>query len=110
MTQHKLMRILTTNYKENNYERIYDADLFQSHQTNKTLRQTLDKLCNKNLIFMQIDGDDNIIHLEFTSKGVTYFEDVFKDNLRFWLPTIISLIALFRPEIMSLIKSIFKTF
>lgn len=90
MTQHKLMRILTTNYKENNYERIYDANLFQSHQNNKALRETFDKLCSKDLIFMQIDGNDNIVHLEFTSKGVTYFEDLYKNVLKTVLPFLIT--------------------
>lgn len=62
----------------------------------------LHSLFQDNYISNSNNFHDNNVYL--TDKGKAYVEEIKSDKYRFWIPVVISLIALFRPEIMSFIK------
>jgi hypothetical protein len=62
----------------------------------------LHSLFQDNYISNSNNFHDNNVYL--TDKGRAYVEEIKSDKYRFWIPVVISLIALFRPEIMSFIK------
>ena len=69
---------------------------------NQLSRSVLRNLFQDSLIANSNDYNDNNIHL--TDKGRAYVEEIKSDKRHFWIPVIISLVALFRPEITSFIK------
>ena len=92
----KTNQILTTMYKTGcvNKNQFSSSDLHSLFQDNY--------ISNSN------DFHDNNVYL--TNEGRAYVEGIRSDKYRFWVPVVISLIALFRPEIMSFIKYLASLF
>lgn len=64
-------------------------------------------LASKGLV--EIDpytNGDPTCRITLTNKAFTYFSDRREEHIRFWIPVVISIIALLRPEIIKLITYI----
>lgn len=79
---------------------------FSSHSFGMTTND-LRYLASKGLIDIvpYVNGDPNC-RVTLTNKAFSYNSDRQEDNIRFWTPIVISIVALLRPEIIKLINYI----
>ena len=86
----KTNRILKTMYKKGSVNR------------NQISHSVLRELFQDRYIANSNNYHDANIYI--TDEGRAYVEELKSDKHHFWIPVIISLVALFRPEIISLVK------
>ncbi len=86
----KTNQILKTMYKKGSVNR------------NRLSRSVLNELFQDRYIVNSTNYHDANIYI--TDEGRAYVEELKTDNHRYWIPVIISLVALFRPEITSFVK------
>lgn len=105
----KLLKVLLTEYSKTKDKEIYLPELFKLYSSNKSVFKAFEILSAKELITLDFDVFKNLCSVELTNKGVTYFSDKRQDRFRFWLPIIISIIALigaYRQELVAIIQAI----
>ena len=110
-TYEKILKHLLKNYYNNQCDGITDNKLFKLHATDKNVTIAFDTLCAKDLISIKIDGYNEIFDAWFEPKGLTYFEDKHEKLKYFWLPVLISTLALigaYRQELVWLIQELVK--
>ena len=100
------------------YEKRFKVFLIYYYQSNSRVmssadfnvpRYQIDYLAAKGLldIVPYVNGDTNC-RIKISDKGLTYFDEKRDKLFRFWFPTILSIVALIRPEIIQFIKFILK--
>lgn len=107
-TYNKLLKILISKYSKTKSRELYDSNLFALYQTDKSFFNAIEVLRSKGLLQCYFDIQDQLYKIELTDYGITYFADKNQDRFRFWVPVIISLVALFRPEIVAFIRNVIK--
>lgn len=110
-TSKRVLRLIISKY--NNADELISILPSEAELSSSALNNLCDNLCKHKYlsnIFYSHNSDDPI-EVFISHEGLHYFEINTRQNLRFWIPIIISIIALaksFMPELLSLSEAILK--